>query len=168
MFVLKCYSIFQTKTSESLDLILFITRKKRYFPDSDMKFHYSCVKGSCEKSFFFVDVFLWVRRAVMIFCRTQETIGVPFRYLEHARKVNRKISNGIWKQSWPYDTPMKKYLRKLNKKLICYDFSWHDCKCGRTRGFCGRGRGFCGRTRCFGTVTHESDEKLLLRCFIML
>ena len=66
---------------------------------------------------------------------------------------------------------MKKYQRKPNKKLICHDFPWHDCKCGRTRGFYGRERGFCGRMRGFGRVTHESDEKccyVILSCYKML
>ena len=46
---------------------------------------------------------IWlVRRAVTIFLLTQRArLGGPFRYLEHVRKVHRKVSRGPWKKFQP-------------------------------------------------------------------
>ena len=46
---------------------------------------------------------IWlVRRAVTIFLLTQrDRSGGPFRYIEHVRKANRKLSRGLWKKFQP-------------------------------------------------------------------
>ena len=48
---------------------------------------------------FFANIFLLVCHMIMIFLLTQKArLGGPFRYLEHIRKVHKKVSRGFSKK----------------------------------------------------------------------
>ena len=65
---------------------------------------------------FFANIFSLVYRMVTIVLLKKRTrLSGPFRYLEHARKVHRKFSRGLWK--------------KVSAQKIGFWASFHPEKC---------------------------------------
>ena len=70
---------------------------------------YNGVLFFLTKFCFFLQIFLWARRMVVIFSRTRRAMfGETFRYLEHLHTTSEKFSRATWKKVFRWKSTFSK------------------------------------------------------------